>query len=429
MLLLQVQLSTKIICEGCNKKFEPESLLKHIASKKPCKEKYGERYDVMKKENRKSTYKKARMNSNREAWMDEAKDIYENHKEIDIPESPFDYSYALKCEGCNKPLLAPNFLRHVSHSESCKAVYGDRFETMKKEKTNWVHRQKYKRRKEKKKEQMKAYDKKNAEKISERKSAKYNEKKLETYLKAEKAKFEKPVLTWKDCRLKDHENFQNSVEEDQMKQDLATMKDRIVQFVQRHLDKIETTYDEAKGLSEADAKQKMNHLTPYYAPGLKGMYVFKTELTKLDKELEEIAKRVNGKLSCFACARSDKPPCFECLKQRIRERPKEDDEFITNEFTIRGFERKPVQDDAPVKDNTLVQDDVSFPIKAPMSQKGKKIGKMIKKTTKGQDSPPCQIKKKPIIRKRKKIDFTMEEFEDDVQNESDEDFVVTKKRH
>ena len=58
------------VCEGCNQKFEIDSLLKHIAGKKSCKEKYGdEKFEKMKKEKRKMGNKKWREKTQREICM------------------------------------------------------------------------------------------------------------------------------------------------------------------------------------------------------------------------------------------------------------------------------------------------------------------------------------------------------------------------
>ena len=64
------------------------------------------------------------------------------------------------------------------------------------------------------------------------------------------------------------------------------------------------------------------------------------------------------------------------------------------------------------------------PIKAPMSKKSKEKIDMTKKLTEEEDSSPCKIKKKPIIRKRKKITFTMKQLENEAEEDSDEDFVA-----
>ena len=117
-------------------------------------------------------------------------------------------------------------------------------------------------------------------------------------------------------------------------------------------------------------------------------------------EFEDIAKNLNDILSCFVCAKMDRPPCSNCFK----------------------LPEKKVK----IKDNNAGNTS-DFPIKAPMSEKLKeKISKMLKKTSK--DTSPCKIKQKPIIRKRKKINITMKELENDAEDDSDEDFVVTKKR-
>ena len=71
-------------CENCKKSFKRKSLLKHISHRKDCKEFYGSRFEHMKKEQTKRTYKEC-YNRNpdpiRERARKRAKDAYETNPE------------------------------------------------------------------------------------------------------------------------------------------------------------------------------------------------------------------------------------------------------------------------------------------------------------------------------------------------------------
>ena len=46
--------------------------------------------------------------------------------------------FMIKCEGCDQILKTNTFFKHASHSQKCKAVYGERLEVMKKEKIQTI---------------------------------------------------------------------------------------------------------------------------------------------------------------------------------------------------------------------------------------------------------------------------------------------------
>ena len=102
----------KPVCEGCEEEFEDDNFLRHISKNKACKEKYGERFEEMKKEKKKLVKKKCLKNAKRQSWNEQAKELSEE------PDS-------LKCEGCGENFLHDRFFKHVSHTKSCKEVYGD----------------------------------------------------------------------------------------------------------------------------------------------------------------------------------------------------------------------------------------------------------------------------------------------------------------
>ena len=130
---------------------------------------------------------------------------------------------------------------------------------------------------------------------------------------------------------------------------------------------------------------------------------FRSECQELDKEFEEIAKKLNDELSCFDCAVNFRQ-CLECFK---KSREKE-------------MESNNPDDGKPNKDNLSLPTSLSG-IK--MSEKLKeKLSKRIKRST--EDFSDCQIKQKPLIKKRKKVDFTMEDLDNAADDQSDEDFVI-----
>ena len=358
------------ICEGCKEEFEDDTILKHITKSKPCKEKYGERFEEMKKERRKLVKEKFLKNTNRHRWNEQAKELTGEDAVLDD----------LKCEGCGENFLHDRFFKHVSHTKSCKEVYGDRFEAMKKEKRSFIDAMKNKRRKEKNQ------DKKKANEI----------------FAIWKSQIKLPVRLWKKIRLEDHEKFKAFAgdEDDELNQMLKSMKAKVENHFQRHDVKIETAFDKKKVVREKDAKQTADEFKNFYLNGKK----FRSECQEVEKEFEEIAKKLNDELSCFDCAVNFRQ-CLDCFK---KSREKE-------------LKSKNPDVGKPNKDNVSLPNSLAG-IKT--SEKVKeKLSKMIKRSQK-EDSSDCQIKQKPLIRKRKRVDFTMEDLENAADDQSDEDFVI-----
>ena len=323
----------------------------------------------MKTEKKKSVKKKCLQKAKQKNWNEEAKELCKD---------------ALKCEGCGENFLLDNFLKHVSHKKPCKEVYGDRFDAMKREKKT-VHK---KMNNEKAKE--KSQDKKKANEI----------------ISIWKSRIKLPVRLWKKIRLEDHEKFKAFAgnEDNELNQMLKTMKAKVENHFEIHHEKIESALDKNKGLSEEDAKQNVHELKTFYLTDKK----FRSECQEVDKEFEEIAKKLNDEFSCFDCAVIHHQ-CLECFKKsRQRERK---------------LENKNPDVGKPNKDNLSLPTGLAG-IK--MTEKRKeKLNKMIKTSTE-EDSSDCQIKQKPLIRKRKKVDFTMEDLDNAAEDQSDEDFVAKK---
>ena len=337
----------------------------------------------MKKEKKKLVKKKCLQKAKQENWNEVAKELCRENDALNIPESPFTYSHALKCEGCGENFLSDKFLKHVSHKKSCKEAYGDRFAAMKREKRTFVVEMNNKRAKEENQ------DKKKANEI----------------IAIWKSRIKLPVRLWKKIRLEDHEKFNALTrnEEDELIQMLKTMKAKVENHFENHHEKIESTLDKDKVLTEEDAKQKTHELKTFYLIDKK----FRSECQEVDKEFEEIAKKLNDELSCFDCAVIHHQ-CLECFKKSRKKERKE-------------LESKNPDVGKPNKDNISLPTSLAG-IK--MSEKPKeKLSKMIKRS-KEEDSPDCQIKQKPLIRKRKKVDFTMEDLENATDDQSDEDFVM-----
>ena len=348
----------------------------------------------MKKEKRQATYKKCRQNAKRDNWKEEARQMSREAESMEIPESAFDYSYALKCEGCDEPFLTHTFFKHVSHSDSCKAVYGDRFTAMKKEKKAELNKITYKRNKEHFQKQKKDYDKKNAEKISERNSKKYEEKKCQSVLQKQaeekerklknlkndldnqKSRVRRYVKIWKHCRLSDCKRFLAKAKSNEIVQEMEV---KIEELCQKYETKIEITFENAKGLCEKDEKEARKLMKDLVSSFYGGEFI--NDILKLDKEFEEVAMNLNDYLRCFECARSELP-CPKCYRP---------------------------------------------PSPEPTKKVNEKIPKMTKKPAQKENTTSSQIKEKPMIRKRKRIDFTMKDLENEAEAASDDDFVVTKK--
>ena len=435
-------------CEGCNEEFDNDSILKHIAKIPSCKKKYGDRFEIMKKEKRNATYKKYRKNAKRESWDEETKEMAEFAKELDIPESPFNWNHALKCEGCGENFLHDRFFKHVSHTESCKAIYGKRYDAMKKEKKAMVDKMSYKRNKEKSKEQMKSYAQNNAKKISERKSKKYYEVKMKNFVESKKSFFEKDFLIWKKCRLRDYEKFLKSAENEEMHLSLGKMRVKVEEFVQKHQANIENILNEAKELTEAEAHRKV---IPKVIDAYSTKKIYVAEMQELDKEFEELAKKLNEKLSCYDCAMSDRSKCTTCQgpnwwKKWIRPRPIVHEDLAPNVEKSEQKERSEVAKDSSLlgnktkpiirktkkvaftrkdpKKNALEESDDDF---LPSKRYNVEKSEQKKKLEVAENLSIPGIKTKPIIRKRKKVNFTMKDLKKDAEEESDDDFLPSKR--
>ena len=88
------------------------------------------------------------------------------------------------------------------------------------------------------------------------------------------------------------------------------MKAKVEKHFENHHEKIESTLDKDKVLTEEDAKQKTHELKTFYLIDKK----FRSECQEVDKEFEEIAKKLNDELSCFDCAVIHHQ-CLECFKK------------------------------------------------------------------------------------------------------------------
>ena len=105
-------------CDGCGITFVTESFFKHLSHSAKCKKVYGEDWHKLLKQN-----KKPEISS--EGSIDKNKVILKEPSSEETLEI---------CKGCQKEFQPTAVLKHVSHSKKCKAVYGSRFDEMKKEK-------------------------------------------------------------------------------------------------------------------------------------------------------------------------------------------------------------------------------------------------------------------------------------------------------
>ena len=389
----------KVVCEGCRNEFEFTSLLRHIARNDDCKEEYGDRFETMKKERKFISKQKCLKKSQEKKWQQTASVLSEDPAKM---EESFKTGYILKCEGCDTNFTTHEFFKHVSHKKTCKSVYGERFNELKKAKRRIVSRMSGKR--QKRKEKAKAYEVENAEIIAKRKKKKYQEKRQKDLLeKKEEDRKEKHrraiemhhlrakhhLNEWKKCRLSDHKKFSDFNQDDDFNEKIADMKIKIDEVVKKYSKRIEQIYNESKEMDEDEGNAKLacNQMKELVESMEHGD--FAQEIEEFDKAFEEIANSQNDILTCFDCERM-RLICSKCRKP-ILAPPK-----------VNGKKTK------KSKKNGIMQRCV------------KKAKKRLSKGSGSDDSP--KITKKPLIVKRRRIAFTWEDYENDVEDENDEDY-------
>ena len=465
-------------CKGCEEVQKANSLLKHIAHSKKCLNFYGEsQFEEMKKNKRsyvnydcyfkhRSEYKQTRDKKRQEAKknlpkkkhsseddtneqsMTTDEPVVKSKEEIEDEELaelfkkqdrlPSQYGrnhfcpfcknvgftfhwqykdhmerfHTYTCEGCDTSFPEKSFFKHVSHTPECKSVYGERWNEMLQKKRSKVI-EKYQRKRKNK-------QKKYYEKVKEKYQAKYQENKekicaekrqltkekqegekrrqkirrLNEDKKSMEKKARKHILVWK--RVREH--------------DLQKFKDIRVQvdsnWIQRLACKINCAEEQfGKKINEAFEKIKdsedWDQIKVTYLELMKCFEddgEWKKFQNEADDDFRKLASALGLKLTCYECSFVGIPR-WSCPKCRQK-----------NEFAV--AERAQVNEEN--NQNVLIEKEKL------VDQKFIKREVKPVKRCRVDESP--KIKKKPLIRKRKKITFTMQDLEED--KDSDEDFKL-----
>ena len=239
----------------------------------------------------------------------------------------------------------------------------------------------------------------NATKIAQRKKKKYQEKRLKDIsekkeearkdthrrnLDMQHLRAKHHLKVWKKCRLEDHKKFSDFNQNDDFIEKIADMKIKIDEIAKKYTNRIEQIYNESKEMDEDEdnaeiARNLMKELVESLEHG-----DFAKEIEELDKNFEEIANSQNDTLTCFDCERM-RLLCWKCRKPKVKGKK------------IKKSKKSGI-----------------------MQRCVKKANKRADKEWNSDDSP--KITKKPLIVKRKRIAFTWEDFENDVEDENDHDY-------
>ena len=392
---------SELQCEGCERTFEENVFLKHVGHNKECKAVYGaERFASMKKERRKKVQKK----HVELKYEDKIEAMNKNLTEEEIEEDRA-IGWIMTCEGCKVTFQSDVFFRHVPKTEVCKKVYEGRWELMLKAKKNVRQGIKDMNQKEKKKE----YYKQNKAAIAEKRKDRYQKKKLDkeeeerqnrvavrlNWNKEMREKMaRKHILVWKKCRDIDLNRFRKSglLSPEWIEELESIIKDGMKKFG----DLIDEAAEKAKDLTDQEEVKII-------FDDLMECFQYDGEWRKFqdeaDRKFKKYARALGGmKLSCDNCV-GRKFKCPKCSEEEELEKP-------ANSEKVCDAETQP-ETTSKVKKRNIKR----------KSEKAKSSDE-----ENAENSP--KIKKKPLIRKRKKMSITMEDLENAKESDEDEDFVV-----
>ena len=124
------------VCDGCKKPFTNESLLRHVSHSKKCKSIYGaEKLELMKRDKRCETNSKY-YQKNQEQWKKYLPKVRENMKKIRAEErasnikkslkdfNAFSNLHVVNCKGCDGSFMSNKILKHISQVDECFSKYG-----------------------------------------------------------------------------------------------------------------------------------------------------------------------------------------------------------------------------------------------------------------------------------------------------------------
>ena len=215
--------------------------------------------------------------------------------------------FMIKCEGCDQILKTNTFFKHASHSQKCKAVYGERLEMMKKEKRRKIRQISHNKNKEKNKQIVKEYQSKNKESIGKRRAKKFleNSAKEKEIREDERISsglnnrnitldrtLKKLISKWKDCRCQDVKEFRKSdamLKNNAISIEIANMNQKVNETAKQYETKLENTIEESRD------RRKLNLDLQQIFEDWK-MYAKKT-----DHSFKDIEKATGRNLTCYQC--------------------------------------------------------------------------------------------------------------------------------